>query len=49
MEVVFFIYGLGFFILGFAVTLYPKKNSTFALAEHLYLIAGFGFLHGINE
>lgn len=49
MEVVFFIYGLGFFVLGFAVTLYPKKNSAFALAEHLYLIAGFGFLHGINE
>ncbi|RKY10202.1 MAG: hypothetical protein DRP66_00345 [Planctomycetota bacterium] len=49
MEVVFFIYGLGFFILGFAVALYPRKNSTFALAEHLYLIAGFGFLHGVNE
>ena len=49
MEVVFFIYGLGFFILGFAIMLYPKKNSTFALAEHIYLIAGFGLLHGINE
>ncbi|MCD6392118.1 MAG: hypothetical protein J7M40_01285 [Planctomycetes bacterium] len=49
MEVVFFIYGLGFFILGFAITLSPKKNSTFALAKHLYLIAVFGFLHGINE
>jgi len=49
MEVVFFIYGLGFFILGFAIMLYPKKRSTFTLAEHLYLIAGFGLLHGINE
>ena len=49
MEVVFFIYGLGFFILGFAIMLYPKKNSAFALAEHLHLIAGFGLLHGINE
>jgi len=49
MVMVFFIYGLGFFILGFAIMLYPKKHSTFALAKHFYLIAGFGLLHGINE
>ena len=49
MEVVFFIYGLAFFILGFAVLLYPKKGSSFALAKSIKLIAGFGILHGINE
>jgi PAS domain S-box-containing protein len=49
MVVVFFIYGLAFFILGFAVAFYPKKGSGFKLAEHLYLVAGFGLLHGVNE
>ena len=49
MEVVFFIYGLAFFILGFAVLLYPKRGSSFALAKSIKLIAGFGILHGINE
>lgn len=49
MVIVFFIYGLAFFVLGFAITLYPKKNSRFKLASHLYLIAGFGLFHGINE
>jgi signal transduction histidine kinase len=49
MELVFFIYGLAFFLLGFAITLYPKKSSGFRLADHLYLIAGFGIIHGINE
>ena len=49
MALVFFIYGLAFFILGFAIMLYPKKKSEFILADYLYLIAGFGILHGINE
>ena len=49
MEFVFFIYGLAFFILGFAILLYPKRGSVFELAKHLHLIAGFGILHGINE
>ncbi len=49
MVAVFFIYGLAFFALGFAVAVYPKKDSEFKLAEHLYLIGGFGLLHGVNE
>jgi PAS domain S-box-containing protein len=49
MAVVFFIYGLAFFLLGFAIMLYPRKSSEFRLADHLYLIAGFGIIHGINE
>jgi signal transduction histidine kinase len=49
MAVVFFIYGLAFFLLGFAVLLYPKKDSSFALAQSIRLIAWFGILHGINE
>ena len=49
MSFVFLIYGLAFFILGFSILLYPKKGSGFKLAKYLYLIAGFGILHGINE
>jgi len=49
MVFVFFIYGLAFFILGFAILLYPRRNSRFALAGQVNLIAGFGVIHGINE
>ena len=49
MVVVFFIYGLAFFILGFAIVVYPKKGSAFKLANYLWLIAGFGLIHGANE
>ncbi|MCK4998975.1 MAG: PAS domain S-box protein, partial [Anaerohalosphaera sp.] len=48
-EFIFFVYGLAFFILGFAIFLYPKKHSDFGLARYINLIACFGVLHGINE
>jgi len=49
MEVVFFIYGLSFFILGLSILIYPKRGSSFRTARNLWLIAGFGLAHGINE
>ncbi|MCP4452464.1 MAG: hypothetical protein GY809_13465, partial [Planctomycetes bacterium] len=49
MKYVFFLYGLSFFILGFAILIYPKKNSMFALAPHLNLVGIFGITHGLNE
>jgi len=49
MIFVFFIYGLAFFILGFAIILYPKKDSAIKLAKGLWLIGAFGILHGLNE
>ena len=49
MEVIFLIYGLAFFVLGFAILYYPKKNSRFQLAGKIYLIGWFGIVHGINE
>ncbi|MCF7972582.1 MAG: HAMP domain-containing histidine kinase [Phycisphaerae bacterium] len=49
MKYVFFLYGLSFFMLGFAILIYPKQNSAFSLARHLNLIAGFGLIHGANE
>ena len=49
MLFVWFIYGLAFFVLGLVVLVYPKKGSAFKLANDIWLIAGFGLLHGINE
>ncbi len=49
MIFIWFIYGLAFFTLGLVIIVYPKKPSMFKLANHLWLIAGFGLLHGINE
>ncbi|MHC4686145.1 MAG: two-component system sensor histidine kinase NtrB [Planctomycetota bacterium] len=49
MIFVWFIYGLAFFTLGLVIIIYPKKGSVFRLANHIWLIAGFGILHGINE
>jgi PAS domain S-box-containing protein/putative nucleotidyltransferase with HDIG domain len=49
MIVIFFFYGLCFFLLGIAIFLYPKKGSSFQLAPALWLIAAFGILHGIDE
>jgi len=49
MIFVWFIYGLAFFALGLVIFVYPKKASVFGLANHIWLVAGFGILHGINE
>jgi signal transduction histidine kinase len=49
MTYIFLIYGLAFFILGFAILLYPKQNSKFELAAYVNLIAVFALLHGVNE
>ena len=49
MIFIWFIYGLAFFALGLVIVVYPKKHSMFKLANHIWLIAGFGLLHGINE
>jgi len=49
MIFIWFIYGLAFFALGLAIIVYPKRGSAFKLAKHIWLIAAFGILHGINE
>lgn len=49
MTFVFFIYGLAFFALGVTIFIYPKKDSTFKLANNLWLIASFGVVHGMDE
>ena len=49
MEMVFFVYGLAFFLSGFAILYYPRKDSAFQLARKVHSIGWFGILHGINE
>ena len=49
MLVVFFIYGLAFFIFGAAILLKQDKRSTVRLRSLLLLLAGFGLVHGMSE
>ncbi|MEW6586034.1 MAG: ATP-binding protein [Nitrospirota bacterium] len=45
----FIFYGLAFFVMAIIILLKPKKGSGFKLADILWLLAGFGLVHGINE
>ncbi len=47
--IVYFIYGQAFFVLGLAIALQSRKHSLLPLARHLWLLAIFGFVHGIYE
>jgi signal transduction histidine kinase len=49
MVVVFFLYGLGFFVTGVAVWLEVSRRSALRLAQELSLLAAFGFIHGSHE
>ncbi|MBI5663707.1 MAG: PAS domain S-box protein [Nitrospirae bacterium] len=49
LDIVFFIYGFAFVVMGISVLLQPKKMSEFEIANILWLLAAFGITHGINE
>ncbi len=49
MILIFLIYGLAFFSMGLSIFILPRKYSEFKLAGKLWLLGGFGILHGINE
>jgi PAS domain S-box-containing protein len=49
MDVVFFIYGTSFLVMGFAILIYPARQSKFEVVDILWLLAGFGIVHGIAE
>jgi len=49
LDIVFFIYGLAFVAMGIAIWIQPKKKSRFKLANILWLLVGFGLIHGTNE
>ncbi|WP_203473230.1 PAS domain-containing sensor histidine kinase [Dissulfurispira thermophila] len=49
MDIVFFIYGLAFFVMGISILIQPKKESEFRIANIFWLLSGFGLVHGVNE
>src|ERR1700730_13849870 len=49
MLVVFFTYGLAYFLLGIAILQQPRRGSAFNIGNSLWLLAGFGLLHGLGE
>jgi signal transduction histidine kinase len=48
-QILLFIYGLGFFILGFAIILQAQRSSRLELARSLRWLAIFGITHALNE
>src|SRR5215475_9272051 len=48
-QLILFVYGLGFFILGFAILLQVQQSSELELARSLRCLAAFGITHAFNE
>lgn len=48
-PIVLFVYGLTFFLMGFAIFLQSRRYSRLRLARDLNWLAAFGILHGIHE
>lgn len=48
-PLVFFVYGLVFFLLGFAILLQSRQHSRLILARSLHWLALFGITHGLHE
>ena len=48
-QIILFIYGLGFFILGLAIILQVQQSSRLELARSLRWLAAFGITHAFNE
>jgi signal transduction histidine kinase len=48
-PLIYFVYGLSFFILGMSISLQSRQYSRLNLARSLSWLAGFGLLHGLNE
>jgi signal transduction histidine kinase len=48
-EIIYFIYGLTFFVMGLAIALQSRHSSHLELARSLGWLAAFGFLHGLHE
>ena len=48
-EIVFFVYGQVFFILGMAIALQSRRHSRLELARSLRWLAVFGLAHGFHE
>ena len=48
-DIILFVYGLVFFILGLAIALQSRRYSRLDLAKGLSWLAAFGFVHGFYE
>jgi signal transduction histidine kinase len=48
-QIVLFVYGLTFFVMGLAIFLQSRRHSRLRLARDLHWLAAFGLLHGIHE
>jgi len=48
-DLIYFAYGLVFFVLGLAIALQSRSYSRLDLARSLKWLAAFGFTHGLNE
>jgi signal transduction histidine kinase len=48
-EIILFVYGLVFFVLGLAIALQTRRSSRLDLARSLRWLAAFGFSHGFYE
>ena len=48
-EIILFVYGLVFFLLGFAIILQTRQSSRLELARSLRWLAAFGITHGFYE
>ncbi|UMZ74808.1 sensor histidine kinase [Natranaerofaba carboxydovora] len=46
---IYFIYGLSFIIMAIAITLQVKDYSSKTIVGNLWLLAVFGYLHGVSE
>lgn len=49
MELVFFLYGLSFFLLGFTTALRRKRSSRLKMAGSLWALSAYGILYGLSE
>lgn len=49
LDIVFFIYGLAFLVMGVAILLQPRRESEIGLAGILWILAVFAVSHAINE
>lgn len=49
LDIIFFIYGLAFLVMGITILLQPKSNSRFEIASILWILAIFAIAHGLNE
>jgi len=48
-EIIYFVYGLAFFLLGFAIALQLRRYSRLDLARSLTWLSAFGITHGLFE